>query len=138
MRPHQLLDDAHEKESKFLLDIYKEYEERKQESEAAIREIQTYSFLALIFATTNFWLPGSASGHTLTRWICDFCDGSSVTWCAIAGLFWMVVTPTHKDEVGEKWIYCPPLYRKLEAEDEAHRKKEQDRRAEVGLAGKYE
>ncbi|MGG1944690.1 hypothetical protein AB1286_07765 [Trinickia sp. NRRL B-1857] len=126
VRPAELLDEAHEKESKFLMDRYEQYERDERESEIALREMQAYSFCSLTFILLNYLLPENHSNHTLTNWVVNYCGTSSPVWMTIGVLGWLVVLPVHQDDFSKKWIYCPPLYKKLEAAEEERRKIEQE------------
>ncbi|PQV44255.1 hypothetical protein [Paraburkholderia sp. BL21I4N1] len=133
VRPTELLREAHEKESKFLMDRYAEYECGEQEGRVAQREVQVYAFCALIFVACNYFLPGSYSNHTISNWAVGYCGASFPVWVTIGIFCWFVVLPVHQDDLNKKWIYCPPLYEKLEAEEEQHRKTEQEWKKKMGL-----
>ncbi|MDR6388429.1 hypothetical protein [Paraburkholderia phenoliruptrix] len=133
VRPTELLREAHAKESKFLIDRYEEYERSEQESRAAQREIQVYAFCALIFLAFNSFLPGSYSNHTITNWVVSYCGASFPVWIAIGIFCWLVVLPVHQDDTNKRWLYCPPLYEKLEAEEEQRRKAEQEWEKKMGF-----
>ncbi|MFP6558119.1 hypothetical protein WJ542_07290 [Paraburkholderia sp. B3] len=126
VRPSELLDAAHEEESEFLMDRYKEYQKEEDRGSAHRAEIQTYAFYVLFYLIFNFWLPGNNSNHTITHWIEDYSGTSQLIWIALLGLAWLVLFLVPQYESGRR-VYCPPLHRKLEAEEKKRREEQQER-----------
>lgn len=136
--PKEILDAAHEEENAFLMDLYKDYNRARSQSDADLREVQRYAFCAVVFLICNYWFLGSNRDHAITYWIADYCASSSPVWIAIALLLWLVVLPVHQNDFGTQWIYCPPLYRKLEAEEGVQRKEEVEWRRKMGIKREFE
>ncbi|AOJ08426.1 hypothetical protein [Burkholderia mayonis] len=131
VRPSELLREAHETQSDFLLKLYNDYDRRDQRAKVDQRKMQSYAFCALFFTASNYLLPPSVSDHALTHWISAYCASSAPIWTALIVFAMLVFMPLHFDEWDSKWIYCPPLHRKLEAESEAARRKERQFQEEV-------
>lgn len=118
VRPWDLRQEAHETKSDFLLKLYEDYARHHRSEEVEHYTIQYYAFCALIFTALNFWLPGGAKEVTLTGWIETFFSSTTLVWIALSVFFGMMAAPFHVDRSERKWIYHPPLYHRLEAEDE--------------------
>lgn len=134
----EILDAAHEGENTFLMDLYKEYDATRRRADADLRELQKYAFCALVSLIFNYWLLGVNSDHAITHWVVEYYASSLPVWMAIGFLLWLVLLPVHHYDSEGQWIYCPPLYQKLEAEEDMRRKEEAEWRRKIGIKREFE
>jgi hypothetical protein len=128
VRQGEMRDEAHEMQSEFFYARYDQFRGREERAEAKQRRTEVYAFCVRSLLCRNYWLPGPATDHTVTRRITNVCASITPVW--LPPLFFCVITflPLHRNEGDNKWIYCPPLYRKLEAKEKEEQEQEQERK----------
>lgn len=131
VRPGELKLEAHETHSDFLMGVYSEYRRPRKHAESQGRKTAFYAFCALVFMAFNYWLPGASGELTVTRWFAPEFMTAWQIWFGFTVFAVLAFAPLHVDDWGKQWIYCPPLYRKLEAKDEEEREKERKWRTEL-------
>ncbi|HDR9128373.1 TPA: hypothetical protein QDB31_005468 [Burkholderia vietnamiensis] len=131
VRPWELRHEAHATQSEFLLGLYDDYRRQEQRDETNQRKTQFYAFCALFFTGLNYWVPGNMGDHTVTHWIEAYCLTSAPIWIALVTFASLMFVPFHIDNFDSKWVYCPPLHRRLEAKAQEEREKERKWREEI-------
>lgn len=131
VRPGEVREEAHETQSEFLYARYDEFRRRDERAEAKQRKTEFYAFCVLSLTCLNYWLPGSACDHTMTHWITNACASSTPIWFTLLFFWAMTFLPLHRDDWDSRWVYCPPLYRKLEAKEKEERERERKIQEEI-------
>lgn len=117
--------EAHETQSDFLIRLCERDSQREERKDAEARKTQTYAFAALVFLLLNYWSTGTEACHTATCWSADRFGSSVFVWWAISLFVWIVLAPLHK-EWKPRWIFHPPLYRKLRKQEDEERRQERE------------
>ena len=130
-RPHnhvivsELELEAHETQSDFLIRLCERDRQREERMDAQARKTQAYAFAALVFLLLNYWSTGTEACHTATCWSADHFGSSVPVWLAIC-LFACTVLPRLHKQWEPRWIFHPPLYRKLRKKEEEQRRQERE------------
>lgn len=115
--------EAHETQSDFLIRLCERDSQREERKDAQARKTQAYAFAALVFLLLNYWSTGTEACHTATCWSADHFGSSVPVWLAFCLFVWIVLARLHR-EWEPRWIFHPPLYRKLEKKEEEQRRQE--------------
>lgn len=126
VRPNELELEAHETQSDFLIRLYESDSRREARERAQTRKTQLYALCALVFMLLNYWITGAAVCHTVTCWTVDYFGSNVPIWLGFTLFAILAFGPLHTNDWDRRWIFHPPLYRKLEHEDEERRKRQQE------------
>jgi len=131
VRPGELQLEAHETQSDFLIRLYEFNSRHEDRGRLQTRKTQLYALCALVFLLLNYWITGAGVCHSATCWAVDHFGSNLPVWLGFALFAMLVFGPLHTDDWERRWIFHPPLYRKLEQKDEEWRKKEREWKAEA-------
>lgn len=124
VRPYKLREEAHVEQNKFYLDLYNEHKVLKVEKKNNEWQVSSTAFACLLLGVVNYFvLPHFGYLPFSSQLAIDL--PSVWGWC-IGILFVLLLSvwlyPLLHDDMATDWVYCLPLYRKLE--DEQRKRKE--------------
>jgi hypothetical protein len=118
VNPLELRREAHEKKDSYLLTLYANYEDRWNRNMKSMFKHALYAFYTLIMVLTNYFLFTQSDAQTVLRKIAEYVNSPTYIWWIAIPLVGMTYFRIFRSE-SPVWIYCPTLYRELEARDKA-------------------